>query len=106
MNLRPRTWYWMAIALVVAGFWIAGCGSVPREPVVKIERVPVPVAVSCVPEGVVEAQPTYKDSDAALKAAPDMAERYRLLAGEHAVHQVRETELEAIVKGCRLAPTP
>lgn len=58
---------------------LAACATEP-PPEPKIETVPVnkPVAMLCVPQNFPHGAPVFTDTPAALKAAVDAAERYRL----------------------------
>ena len=78
---------------------LAGCASTPHQtPKAIVETVPI--ATPCVPPNV-PAEPTYVDSDDALKGVPDAAERYRLLIAGRAQRQSRLDTLEPVVAGCR-----
>lgn len=81
---------------------LAACATSRPEPKIVTQTVDVPVAVSCVPKDTPPA-PAYTDTTEALKAAPDFAARYQLLAANHAVHVTREQILEAVVDACRKA---
>jgi hypothetical protein len=81
---------------------LAACATSPPEPIVKTVEVRTPVAVSCVPKDT-PPRLTYSDTDAALKAAPDLAGRYQLLASEHSRRVSRAEILEAVVDACRKA---
>lgn len=82
---------------------VAACATKPAarpEPIIVTKEVKVPVSVPCVPENYDPKRPDYADSDAALKAAADAAERYQLLWGGRAQRQAREKENEAVISGC------
>lgn len=80
---------------------VTGCATTPTpEPVVETIEVAVPVPVSCVPENLGEPE-TYSDTDEALVAADDGAERYRLLAIGRSQRNDRLGALETVVRGCR-----
>lgn len=80
---------------------VAGCTTMPTpEPVVETIEVAVPVPVSCVPDALGEPE-VYSDTDEALVAAEDGAERYRLLTIGRSQKNDRLDELEAVVHGCR-----
>lgn len=61
----------------------------------------VPVAGSCVPESL-GAAPAYADPDSALLAAPDAAERFRLLVIGREQRMGRLAALEGVVRACRV----
>lgn len=80
---------------------LASCATTPPpEPVVRTVTVNVPVAVPCVPETIGEA-PVYSDSDEAVRAAADGAERYRLLFVGRGERNARLAVLESALGGCR-----
>ena len=76
---------------------LAGCAS-HREPIVRTVEVRIPVAVPCDPK--VGPAPDYPDTDRALKDAPGLFERVRLLLAGRELRKARETELEAGIRGC------
>jgi hypothetical protein len=78
---------------------LAGCTS-PGGDRVRTVEVAVPTRAECVPANLGSA-PIYPDTDIALRAAPDAAERFRLLAQGRGVRVVRLAELESVVEGCR-----
>jgi hypothetical protein len=87
----------------VALLLLAACASgPPAEPRVLTKEVKAAVPVSCVPKDFPSA-PAYTDTADALKAAPDAAGRYQLLAANHPARVTREAILEVVVDGCRKA---
>lgn len=86
---------------VLGTLFLAGCATTrPAEPTVVTQKVDVPVAVSCVPANLPDA-PQYVDTDAALKAAPDAAERFRLIAAGRLQRQSRLAVVEPVINSCR-----
>jgi hypothetical protein len=83
---------------IVAALALAACAS-PGEPKVTVREVQVPVAVKCASDP--GPQPAYADSDSALKAAPDLYERVKLLVAGRLQRIAREAELIAANSGCR-----
>lgn len=80
---------------------IAGCATAKTpEPIVVTKPYAVPVAVACVPDTYDRKQPDYVDSNAALKAAADAAERYWLLWAGRSQRMARENENEVVIAGC------
>lgn len=78
-----------ALILLVLG----GCAAAQPEPIIRTVEVRVPVPVACVVD---VPEPVYSDSREALRAAPNVFERVKLLlAGreERAAHD--ETERAA-----------
>jgi len=84
-------------ACLAAVVLLTACAS-SREAAVRTVEVRVPVAVACDPK--VGAPPAYPDSDQALKAAPGLFERVRLLLAGRELRKAREAELEAGIRGC------
>lgn len=87
------------LPLIAATALLAACSPKP-EPVVRTVTVKVPVAVECVPATLGDA-PAYPDSDEALRAAPDAAERYRILFLGRLLRDARLAELEPVIVSCR-----
>ena len=80
---------------------LAACSTPqPTEPTIVTHDVNMPVTGSCVPDNLGPA-PTYADTDAALKSAPDAAERYRLIASGRHDRDVRLSQLEPVIDQCR-----
>ena len=90
------------LTLIAATVLLAGCGAKP-EPVVRTVTVNVPVAIECVPVTLAE-PPSYPDTDDALLAAPDAAERYRLLFFGRLLRNARLSEVESVILSCRGEP--
>ena len=93
-----------AIFLTGLAVGLMGCGT-PPAPRIEIKEVRVPVPVSCVPAGFPEA-PAYPDTDEALRAAPDAATRYALIAQGRLLRMARGGETEIVLKGCRSTDPP
>ena len=77
-----------------------GAGTARPEPIIVTKEVKVPVAMPCIPSTYDAKRPDYADTDEALKAAADAAERYQLLWGGRAQRQAREVENETVIAGC------
>ena len=77
---------------------LAGCATTTPEPVIRTVQVSVPVPVACVPK--LSPPPAYADTDEALRAAPDLFSRVRLLVAGRLQRIAREGELTAAIKGC------
>lgn len=84
----------LAIIALLGGCATDGC----PEPGVEVHETRIPVAQPC--DAKVSAKPTYPDTDAAITAAPNVAERARLYAAGRKLRQAREDELQAAVDGC------
>lgn len=87
----------MKRALILVLF-VAGCASQPQEPVVKTVTVNVPVAVPCLKD--IGPEPVYSDTDAALKAAPDLFTRVKLLLAGRLQRMDRDAVRAAADLGC------
>lgn len=87
------------LTLIAATMLLAGCGAKP-EPVVRTVTVNVPVAIECVPVTLGDA-PSYPDTDEALRAATDAAERYRLVFLGRLLRDARLGEVESVILSCR-----
>lgn len=62
---------------ILAALALAGCGTTkPPEPIIRTVEVRVPVPVPCVIDVL---EPVYSDTPEALRAAPDIFERVKLL---------------------------
>lgn len=82
----------------VCALSVALCACATRAPRIEYREVKVAVPVKCavnLPE-----DPAYPDTDQALKSAPDIAEKVRLLLAGRFLRIGREVELKAAVKGC------
>jgi hypothetical protein len=84
-------------AVLAALVLLAACAS-PRERAVSTVEVRVPVAIPCDPKA--GPAPAYPDTDQALKEAPGLFERVRLLLAGRELRRAREAELEAGIRGC------
>lgn len=85
-------------ATAFACLTLAACAT-PSEPriVVKEVKIAVPVACSADPGP----DPNYPDTDAALRSAPNLYERTKLLLAGRLLRMGREVELKAANSGCR-----
>ena len=90
-------------ACLASQILVCACAT-PRPPTVRTVEVQVPVAVPCDPG--VPAAPAYPDTDEALKTAPDLFERVKLLLAGRELRKAREAELEAGIRGCSGSPPP
>lgn len=82
---------------VGAAVFLTACATRP-EPVIRTVEVKVPVAIPCAADP--GPDPVYPDTDAALRAAPNILERTRLLLAARLLRMAREAELKAAVAGC------
>jgi hypothetical protein len=87
------------IAVLGAVFGLlAGCAAARRAEPGPPERL-LPVTVQCRPD--LGPEPAYPDTDAALRTAPDLFARVRLLVAGRLMRIARERELTAAVSECR-----
>lgn len=85
----------LKIMAVIAVVLLAGCGSTPAP---IVQRVEVPVSVSCVKAADVPPKPVYQFDK--LPAAPSDGEKVIALASDWPAGRKYEGQLEAIIAGC------
>lgn len=98
--------------LVISGLCCLCCAACAsgRATEVRVRDVPVPVVVTC--QSPIGPAPEMPDTDQALKAAPDLFIRVKLLVAGRLMRIARQRELEAALRGCTdpssggAAPTP
>jgi hypothetical protein len=101
---RVGAWLMLAAGTMIIGsLGLTGCGAGPQpEGRIVIHTEATPLAASCVPANV-GGKPAYTDTAEALTAAPDSAERFRLLAIGRQERDGRLSVLEPVVDACRKA---
>lgn len=77
---------------------LLGCAA-PARPAFQMPERLVPVAVQCRPD--IGPEPNYPDTDAALRAAPDIFVRVRLLLAGRLMRTARARELQAALARCQ-----
>ena len=87
-------------ALILSALALAGCATTSTPPPIIVK---VPVPVPCVSDQL-PGPPTYPDTPAALRGAPDLAEFTRLMAAGWPLRDARLVALEAAVEACRASP--
>lgn len=94
--MRPAT-----AALLGAFLFLSLGGSMcaTPEPTIRTVEVKIPVAVPCKVD--VGPEPQYVDTDAALKAAPDLFARVKLLVAGRLQRIQRDLEKSAALKACQ-----
>lgn len=94
-----------APCIAVACLTCAACATAPSAGE-STREVSVPVAVTCQPALKAKREPP--DTDEALRSAPDLFTRVKLLVAGRLERISRERELEAALRGCTetQAPTP
>lgn len=91
-------WVLFAAVILFCALTLSACATTaPPRPVTTVE-VRVPVAVKCHPD--LGEPPQYPDTDAALKAAPDLFSRVKLIVAGRLMRIAREAELQAAIKAC------
>jgi len=83
---------------LAALFALAACATTPPTPQIVTKTVQVAVPIACKPD--VGPAPVYPDTDAALKAAPDVFQRVRLLVAGRLERIAREAQLSAALGAC------
>lgn len=91
----------VAITLIAAAIWLAGCGT-PPTPRIEVREVKIPVAVACAADP--GPDPTYPDTDEALRNVPDVATGVRLITAGRLLRDARIGELKAALAGCAASP--
>ncbi len=88
----------------LAALLLSGCagraGLPPPEPVVVTKEVKVAVPVPCPALAKLGSEPDYADTDAALRAAPDIFEQTRLLLKGRLQRIKRTSEYAAARLAC------
>ena len=87
----------VAITLIAAAIWLAGCGT-PPAPRIEVREVKIPVAVACAADP--GPDPIYPDTDEALRNVPDVATGVRLITAGRLLRDARIGELKAALAGC------
>lgn len=81
---------------------LTACETAPKGPApvdrIETQTVGFPVAVRCGRDP--GSRPTYADTPEALRAAPDIFARVKLVLAARAQRMAREAELEAAGVGC------
>ena len=86
------------ICAPVALLALSACATTPPAPQIVTKTVQVAVPVACRPA--IGAAPAYPDTDPALKAAPDVYQRVKLLVAGRLERIAREAELTAALSAC------
>ncbi len=86
--------------VALASLALTACAGAKPEPEIRIQRVVIEKAVPCIPANLGEAQP-YPDTEAALRNARDLAERYLLLWAGRELRAARLGETEPVIAACR-----
>ncbi|MDR3507603.1 MAG: hypothetical protein P4L64_06860 [Caulobacteraceae bacterium] len=87
-----------AIPAILLSLALGACATAPPDRAVAVRTVEVPVAVRCQPN--LGPEPAYPDTDEALKAAPDLFARVRLLLAGRLMRMGRDAEKSAALQAC------
>ena len=86
---------------VFATTLVAACSTTPDpEPQIRTVEVRVPVPVSCVPANA-QVEPNFRVNRADVAAAPDAAERLRLLGAGFLERDAYVGEAVPVLRGCK-----
>lgn len=86
-------------AAAILSITLSACAATaPVTPQVVTREVQIPVAVKCHPD--IGPEPSYPDTDAALKAAPDLYTKVADLVAGRLLRIAREAQLNAALSGC------
>jgi hypothetical protein len=83
---------------VAAALVLSACASA-RDVAPSVRIVKVPVPIRC--QSDLGPEPTWPDTDQALRSAPDLFARVRLLAAGRLLRIARHRELSAALDACR-----
>jgi hypothetical protein len=87
----------MRTAIVFLALLLAGCAT-DQPGKIEIRTVNVPVPIHCKPN--LSKEPDYPDTDQALRNAPNIFERVKLLLAGRKIRTARTNELETAITGC------
>lgn len=89
------------LALLLTLPLLGACAHLNRipEPIIVTQQVAVAVVGACVPKGL-GPEPTYVDSDEALRSAKEGPVRFQLLTVGREQRAGRLRELEPVIRGC------
>lgn len=87
-----------AVMVVLAALALTACATDDAPKPITTITVKIPVNVPCVPN--IGPAPAYPDTDAAVKAAPDLFARVKLIVAGRVLRIQREAELNAAIEGC------
>jgi hypothetical protein len=88
----------LTILILAASVALAACETPGRTPPLEIIEVPIPMTVKCAEK--LGPAPAYPDTPEALRAAPNIFERTKLLLRGRALRDARAAELTAAIAGC------
>lgn len=88
----------MRLPLILAAVFLTACASTPPRTIITTVPVNVAVPVRCNP--MIGPQPMYPDTTDALRSAPDIFERVKLILAGRDLRDAREIELSKALAGC------
>lgn len=86
------------IAAAILSITLAACATTKPEPQIVTKEVQVPVMVKCHPD--IGPEPDYPDTDARLKAAPDLFSKVQLLVAGRLMRLSRDAVKSAALSAC------
>jgi hypothetical protein len=98
---NPAPGYGRLAAACAALVLLDACGSVaspPPDPKIEVKTIDTPVAVQCRPD--LGPEPAYPDTDAALRAAPDLFHRVQRLVAGRLMRIGRDAQKTAALAQC------
>lgn len=90
-------------AILLAGAALTACNTTNRvepAPRIVVQEVVKQVAVSCVPDSMPE-EPTYVDSNAALRSAAGPEDRYQLVIAGREQRDSYLAKVRPVLRGCK-----
>lgn len=85
-------------AAAVLCITLAACATTKPEPQIVTKEVQIPVMVKCHPD--IGPEPDYPDTDAKLKAAPDLFSKVQLLVAGRIMRMSRDAVKSAALSAC------
>jgi hypothetical protein len=91
----------MKYLVLIGALALAACQTTKQEPEIRIQEVKVPVPVPCPTLQALGPEPVYPDSDAAVRDAPNLYERVRLIAAGRLMRIKRLAEYGVAKSSCQ-----
>lgn len=98
--MRGEVYAFLFVALIMGFLCTAGCGTTGGIPLIQPQIVKVAVPVPCPALKKLGPEPTYPDTPQALKAAPNIFERLKLLLAGRLLRIERDAEKSAVLAAC------
>jgi hypothetical protein len=90
----------VVITAAAVGLTLTACATPRPEPKIVTQVVKVPVTVACIPP-TLNLDPTFPDTDSALRASPGAADMLQLLAAGRLLRVQTMAEWRAALLACR-----